>query len=59
MKRLSLVSSKSWFDSQPMIEKSSQAITWLLLNMWSLTDLDNVTLAHLPVLGDTIWRSET
>ena len=41
-----------------MIEKSSQATVWLQFNMWSLTDVDNVPLTRLPVLGDTPWCSE-
>ena len=40
-----------------MIEKSSQATVWLEFNMWSLTDVDNVPLTRLPVLGDTPWCS--
>ena len=41
-----------------MIEKSSQATVWLQFNMWSLTDVDNIPLTHLPVLGDTPWCCE-
>ena len=41
-----------------MIEKSSQATVWLQFNMWSLTDVYNVPLTRLPVLGDTPWCSE-
>ena len=35
-----------------MIEKSSQATLWSQSSMWSLTDVDNVPLTRLPVLGD-------
>ena len=42
-----------------MIEKSSQATLWSQSSMWSLTDVDNVPLTRLLVLGDTPWCSET
>ena len=42
-----------------MMEKSSQATTWLQFHMWSLTDMDEVPLIVLPVLEETPWCSET
>ena len=42
-----------------MIEKSSQATVWSQSNMWSLTDVDNIPLTRLHVLGDAPWCSET
>ena len=41
-----------------MIEKSSQATLWSHSSMWSLTDVNNVPLTPLPVLGDTSSCSE-
>ena len=41
-----------------MTEKSFQATVWSQFNMWSLTDVDDVPLTRLPVLGDIPCCSE-
>ena len=53
MNKLSFNSNKYLLDSLPRNLKSSYTTIWSQTSMLSLTEVDNVPLTGLPVLGET------